>query len=60
MQELAARWTDLVEQFTGGDPRIRASLQRMYDEEGPEVASRGAVRAELMDYVRRAQEAYES
>jgi DNA-binding transcriptional MerR regulator len=59
MQRLAARWTDLIEQFTGGDPGIRASLQRMYDEEGPEVASRGAVRPELMDYVRRAQEAYE-
>jgi DNA-binding transcriptional MerR regulator len=59
MQELVARWTDLIEQFTGGDPGIRASLQRMYDEQGPEVASRGAVRPELMDYVRRAQEAYE-
>jgi DNA-binding transcriptional MerR regulator len=51
MQELAARWRGLIEQFTGGDPGIRDSLIRMYGEEGAEPASRGAVDPELMHYV---------
>ena len=33
---LARRSADLVEQFTGGDPEIRASLGRMYAAEGAE------------------------
>jgi DNA-binding transcriptional MerR regulator len=53
-QELAARWQALIEQFTGGDTGIRASLQRMYDEEGAERASRGGVSPELMAYVKEA------
>jgi MerR family transcriptional regulator, thiopeptide resistance regulator len=57
LDPLVERWTGLIEQFTGGDPGIRASLQRMYDTEGPERASRGAVSAETMDYARRAIEA---
>jgi DNA-binding transcriptional MerR regulator len=51
---LVERWTELVEQFTGGDPGIRASLQRMYETERPERASRGAVSAETMEYAQRA------
>jgi TipAS antibiotic-recognition protein len=52
MQELARRWQDLIEQFTGGDPGIASSLQRMYREEGAFAASRGAVPDdELMKYV---------
>jgi DNA-binding transcriptional MerR regulator len=54
VQELASRWQALIEQFTGGDPGIRASLERMYSEEGVERASRGMVKPELMDYVGRA------
>jgi hypothetical protein len=42
--------------FTGGDPGIRASLQRMYDEEGAEKASRGMASPELAEYMRRAHE----
>jgi hypothetical protein len=48
------RWTGLIRQFTGGDPAIRASLQRMYDEEGAEQASQGAMNAETMAYAGRA------
>jgi DNA-binding transcriptional MerR regulator len=48
MQELAGRWRALIEQFTGGDPAVRDSLVRMYREEGPSSASRGAVDPELM------------
>jgi MerR family transcriptional regulator, thiopeptide resistance regulator len=54
---LVERWNALIEQFTGGDPGIRASLQRLYDTEGPERASHGAMSAETMEYARRAMEA---
>jgi hypothetical protein len=54
---LVERWNALIEQFTGGDPGIRASLQRLYETEGPERASHGAVSAETMEYARRAMEA---
>ena len=54
VQELAARSRDLIDQFTGGDPGIRKSLERMYREEGAERASRGMVRPELMEYLGRA------
>jgi len=52
--ELARRWKDLDSQFTGGDTGIRQSLQRMYETEGVERASRGGVSAELMAYIGRA------
>jgi DNA-binding transcriptional MerR regulator len=51
MRELAGRWRELIEQFTGGDEAIRQSLGRMYREQGPQTASRGAVDPELMAYV---------
>jgi hypothetical protein len=57
VQALAHRSDELIEQFTGGDPGIRASLQRLYDEEGPERASHGMVKPEVMEYMRRAHEA---
>ena len=57
MQELAAQWTALIEQFTGGDPAIMQSLKSMYEAEGPEKASRGMVDPELMAYAHQAIEA---
>ncbi len=54
LDPLVARWTGLIEQFTGGDPGIKASLQSMYDTEGPERASRGAMPAATMEYAGRA------
>ena len=54
LDPLVERWTELVRQFTGGDPGIKASLQRLYDTEGPERASRGAVSRETMEYAGRA------
>ena len=54
LDPLIARWTGLIEQFTGGDPGIRASLQRLYDEQGPEEASRGAVNGATMAYAQAA------
>src|SRR5215217_7033464 len=50
LDPLVERWTALVKQFTGGDPGIKASLQRMYDTEGADPASRGAMNAETMAY----------
>lgn len=29
-QTLAARWNELIEQFTGGDPAIREGLNKLY------------------------------
>ena len=54
VQELMGRWQALIQAFTGGDPGITASLKRMYGEQGAEHASRGAMSAELQDYVGRA------
>jgi len=54
MQACAARWKALIEQFTGGDPGLRASLQRLYDEQGPQQASQGMVDPEVMAYAGRA------
>ena len=54
MRELAQRWRGLIEQFTGGEPGIEESLQRMYREEGVARASQGTVDPQLMEYVGRA------
>ena len=54
VRAIAARWQALIEAFTGGDPGIASSLKRMYAEEGPEKASRGAMNPELMEYAGRA------
>ena len=47
---LMERWNALIEAFTGGNEGIRSSLQNMYETEGPEKASRGAVNGETMAY----------
>jgi len=54
VQALVDRWQALIQAFTGGDPGITASLKRMYGEQGAEQASRGAMSAELQEYVGRA------
>jgi hypothetical protein len=51
MQEIARRWIELIELFTGGDEEILASLKTMMNEEGPERVTRGAVDPELQAYV---------
>jgi DNA-binding transcriptional MerR regulator len=51
---LADRWMALIAQFTGGDAGIHASLNAMYEDEGPERASRGMVSPELMAWMREA------
>ncbi|NJO43374.1 MAG: MerR family transcriptional regulator [Cyanobacteria bacterium CRU_2_1] len=54
VQALAQRWWELIQAFTGGDRGIEQSLNRMYQEETPEVASRGAVDSALFEYMGRA------
>jgi MerR family transcriptional regulator, thiopeptide resistance regulator len=50
-QALGRRAGKLIEMFTGGDPGIAASLQRMYETEGPEKASRGMGSPEDFEYM---------
>jgi DNA-binding transcriptional MerR regulator len=45
---------ELIDQFTGGDQATREALGRMYQEGGPELASRGVFDAELFDYMKAA------
>ena len=54
VQALAARWKDLVAQFTGGDQGIGQSLRRLYETDGVETASRGMINPELMEYIGKA------
>jgi DNA-binding transcriptional MerR regulator len=53
VQELAARWRELVEQFTGGDPGIASSLRSYYDDN----PNAHGMSPELVEYVRCAWEA---
>jgi DNA-binding transcriptional MerR regulator len=57
VQPLAQRARELVRAFTGGDPAMYASLERMYQNEDPATASRGTMDGETMAYLRRAMEA---
>jgi len=54
VQEIARRWQELIEVFTGGDPGIRESLKTMYKEEGPERASKGMADTEVMEFIGKA------
>jgi len=53
MQALAKRWTELVNEFTGGDPGITQSLKSLYQND-PSVASQQSLDASVFDYLRRA------
>jgi len=57
VRPLARRARELVRAFTGGDPAMYASLERMYQKEDPATVSRGVMDGEVMAYLRRALEA---
>lgn len=59
IKALARRSIELIQAFTGGDPGIEKSLNRMYRQEQPEVVSRGMVDAAVMEYLGRARAALE-
>ena len=59
-QALAARWRDLVNQFTGGDPDIQKGLNAMWNDSAnwpKDVKAQSFVRPELQAYMRKALEA---
>lgn len=51
MQDVARKWRELIELFTGGDDALLGSLKTMFQEEGPERASQGQIDTDLMRYV---------
>jgi DNA-binding transcriptional MerR regulator len=53
VQELARRWKGLVEEFTGHDVQIAASVGRMYQQE-ESTRQRTGLDAEIMEYIGRA------
>jgi len=57
VQQLARRWKELVEEFTGGDPGIGQSLGRLWQEEPTVHGKDAAPIRELMGYVGKAWEA---
>ncbi|PSB13438.1 MerR family transcriptional regulator [filamentous cyanobacterium CCP1] len=59
VKALARRSLELIQAFTGGDPEIEQSLNQMYQQEPPDVASRGAIDAAVMEYLDRARAALE-
>jgi len=56
VQALARRWQELVEEFTGGDPGIAASLRNMYGQES-DLRQQVGLEPNLMEYLGRAQAA---
>jgi MerR family transcriptional regulator, thiopeptide resistance regulator len=59
VKAIARRSLELIQAFTGGDPGIEQSLNRMYQQEQPEVVSHGAIDAAVMEYLGRARAALE-
>lgn len=60
VKALARRWLELVEAFTGGDDGIRRSLNTMYQQEGAEAVTHGAVDSAMSEYIGRAMTALKS
>lgn len=54
VQELARRWMELVEEFTGGDAGIRQSLGNVWQEQESVGGMNTAHMRELMDYIGKA------
>jgi len=57
VQELVDRADALIDGFAGGDAAIRASLEQLYLDEGPDRASRGLFTREAFEYTARARAA---
>lgn len=54
VQVLAKKWMGLVEEFTGGDPGIRASLQKMYESESTVAGMDTTKMRPMMAYIQQA------
>lgn len=53
LRPLAEKSKELIQAFTGGDPGIAQSLNRMYEQEDVEKVSHGMMDKALMDYMAR-------
>jgi DNA-binding transcriptional MerR regulator len=53
VQALAARWNELIAQFTGGDPGIARSLGNFYRGE-PQFAAQQSLDGQIFEYIRKA------
>ncbi len=60
VQALVAQMQQLIRMFTGGDPDIERSLEKMYRDEGPEAASGGAIDSDLFEYIGTARAIFEA
>jgi hypothetical protein len=56
VQALTRRADELVAEFTGGDPGIRAAVGRMWQDMGPEKTSRGVFTPEVFAYLQAARD----
>lgn len=54
MQKLAARWEELIQEFTGGNKEIRKSLFNMYQNEDTKEVSHGYMDNEVMQFMKKA------
>jgi MerR family transcriptional regulator, thiopeptide resistance regulator len=54
VKALARRWLALIDEMTGGDEGIRRSLNTMYQQEGAEAVTHGAVNSAMSEYIGRA------
>jgi len=54
VQDLARRWTELMDDMTGGDRRILSSMYAKLDGQGAEAATLGIVSGTAWTYVKRA------
>ncbi|MCG3774922.1 MAG: Nodulation protein NolA [Nitrospira sp.] len=54
VKDLAKRWHDLVEEFTGGNPEIAKSVRKMYEEEPSTYNLTPGFDREIMDYIGKA------
>jgi DNA-binding transcriptional MerR regulator len=53
-QQTACRWSNLMQDMSGGDPGIVSAMYAKLDGKGPEAATRGIVSTEAWDYIKRA------
>jgi len=53
VQQLAQRWMSLVNEFTGGDPKIAAKVKQMYQQE-PSVRQQTGIDPAMFEYIRKA------
>jgi DNA-binding transcriptional MerR regulator len=54
VQELARRWTEVMQDMAGGDRSVISSIYARIEGKGPETATRGVLTPQVWDYLKRA------